>query len=178
MNKKIISSIIFLFLLTLFLFVVHIAISNMLPEPWNRLNVIFISAMCVLLFQKKDSFIWYIFILSLVAELFYSSPFGLNTATLFFAIIVMDWLLLNLLTNRFILTIFVAGLLGMLIYRTAYLLLFSALSKIVNLSFSINMPVIYDFLLEAIINALVLTIIFYISSLLLKKSNPKYLINK
>jgi hypothetical protein len=178
MNKKNITANFSLLLLTCSLFVLHVIISNLLPEPWNRLNVIFIAAMCALLFQKQTKFIWYIFILSLVGELFHSSPFGLVTGTLFMSLAIMDWVLLNLLTNRFFLIIFVAGFFGMIIYRVFYLTIFFILHQIADFSFSLSRAVIYDFLIEALINAAVLTIIFLIPTLLIKKLNPKYLINR
>lgn len=175
-KKNIITNISF-FILALFLFILHIIIANLFPEPWNRLNIIFITAMCTLLFQKKTKFIWHIFILALITELFLASPFGLATGTLFIAIATMDWILLNLLTNRFFLIIFIAGFLGMFIYRFSYLIIYSALHYIADLSFSISQAVIYDFFIEILINAVVLTFIFQLSTLMIKKLNPKYLID-
>lgn len=177
MIKKSIITNISLLILALFLFVLHIIISNLFPEPWNRLNVIFISAMCALLFQKKTKFIWHIFILAIITELFLASPFGLATGTLFIAIAVMDWILLNLLTNRFFGIIFIAGFLGMFIYRISYLIIYTALHYVAGLSFSVSRAVIYDFFIESLINASVLTFIFLLSTLMIKKLNPKYLID-
>jgi len=178
MIKKNIITNISLFILALILFVLHVIISNLLPEPWNRLNVIFIAAMCALLFQKKTKFIWHIFIIALITELFLASPFGLATGTLFISVAAMDWILLNLLTNRFFLIIFIAGFLGMFIYKFSYLIAYTALHYVANLSFSLSRAVLYDFFIETLINAFVLTIIFLISSLMIKKLNPKYLIDR
>lgn len=157
------------------IFIAQICVANLFSPPWNRLNIIFISALWLLVMGPKRNFIWYIFFLSLVADLFHSSPFGINTAALVIALYCMDWLLTNILTNRFFIIIFLAGMLGIAIYKFAYLGLMSACHFVFNTSFVINGALFMDLLYEMLINSAFLTMAYLIPSLFFKRLNPKYL---
>ena len=159
----------------LLLFILQIAASNLLPPPWSRLNLIFIAAMLIMIFNRQNKFIWYVFGLSLLSELFHSAPFGLNTAALYVAVAALDWLLINILTNRFFLIVFIAGLAGIFIYRSAYLVLAALSHYIFGTAFELNALLMLDFLFEMLINAFALTVIYLVPVLFIKKFNPRYL---
>jgi hypothetical protein len=157
------------------IFIAQICVANLLSPPWNRLNIIFISALWLLVMSPKRNFIWYIFFLSLVIDLFHSSPFGVNTAALLISLYCMDWLLTNILTNRFFVIIFLAGLTGIALYKLAYLVLMSACHFIFSTSFLVNSSFILDIVYEMLINSAALTLAYLVPSLLFKRLNPKYL---
>jgi hypothetical protein len=158
-----------------FIFILQIAAANLLPPPWNRLNLIFIAAMLIMIFNRQNQFVWYLFGLSLMSELFHSSPFGLNTAALCVSIAALDWLLINKLTNRFFPIVFIAGLIGVFTYRSAYLIMAAISHLIFGTAFALSAPLALDFLFEMLINAALLTVIYLIPALFIKKLNPRYL---
>lgn len=162
-------------LISLCLFVLQIAVANILPPPWSRLNLIFIAAMLIMIFNRQNNFIWYLFGLSLVSEFFHSSPFGFNTAALCVSIAALDWLLMNILTNRFFPIVFIAGIAGIIVYRATYLVIAALSHFIFGTAFELNSPLMLDFLFEMLINAFALTVFYFLPALFVKKLNPRYL---
>ena len=160
-------------LIVLLIFALHVAAANLLPYPLNRINVILISAMWLLIFNRENKIV-YIFALSLISELFLSTPFGLNTFAILIACAALEWILLNILTNRFFFMVFLAGLIGAFLFKASFFALFFALKIFGLAAMTMNQTVIINALIELLINAAALMIIYLISLLFVKRYNPKY----
>ncbi|MCX6782174.1 MAG: hypothetical protein NTW66_03615 [Candidatus Magasanikbacteria bacterium] len=168
---------IFYIVLILFIFTLHVAAANLFPFPLNRLNIILISAMWLLIFNKQNKIV-FVFLLSLISELFLSTPFGLNTAALLISAAALEWVLLNLLTNRFFTMVFLAGLFGTFLFKASFFSIF-LLMKIFGLAeISMNQSVLLSSLIEIVVNAGALTLIYIISLLFVKRLNPKYIVDR
>lgn len=176
MKSKSIITIILRILLAILLFATQIFTVNILPDPFNKINVIMLTMMSVLFFTVSDKFFFYLLGLSLLTELFHVTPFGLMTASLFFAMFILEWLLANVLTNRFFIIVFIAGIIGMIIYRLIFILLMYLWRMVANGSFDLNARALIGYGIEAIINAGAFTVIYLVASVFIKKLNPRYVI--
>lgn len=175
MLKKILRFLIPLFF-ALSVFLIQIAVSNLLPEPWSRVNLIMVMAVWFLIFQERyGKYIWLVFGLSLFTELFHSTPFGLNTVSLFFSLYFLDWFLVNVLTNRFFLIVFLAGTVGTIAYRAVYLLLIYFFGFFGGPSVVLNSDVFVSIGWETLNSSALLTLIYLVYILSAKKSSPKYI---
>lgn len=164
--------------LALAIFIVHIAIANILPPPWNKINLILLASIWLLIFRDNFNFIYYAFALSILSEFFHSTPFGLNTAALIITVIIFDWLLLNLLTNRFFLIVTVAGTLSVVVYRLITLILIYIWNIFSDGSVLLGESFYLDLLWESAVNGAVLTIAYLVPILFFKKLNPRYLTDR
>ncbi len=174
MTKKVFI-LLFKIFLTLIIFIINIGIANLLPQPWNHINLIILIAIWLLIFRNQFEFIRYLFVLSIISELFHSTPFGLNTAALIITVAALDWLLLNLLTNRFFLIVFVAGVLSIIIYRLTAILLLYLSSFIIGGSVNLSQSFLLTLFLEALVNGVILVIAYLVPTIYTKKFNPSYL---
>lgn len=161
-------------IIAIFLFIAHICVANLLPFPANRIHVILISAMWLLLFSKHH-LLPYIFFLSLLSELFLSTPFGINTAALIASLIVLDWTIMNILTNRFVGIVFIAGLFGVASYRLIFFAILLVLDFLGLSNPIIDRSVLLNALIESLVNAGALIILYLFSLLFVKRVNPRYL---
>jgi hypothetical protein len=159
------------------LFITQVFVSNLLPTPFNKINIILLTMMAVLIFSIAKNFFPYLFGLSLLTELFHVTPFGFMTASLLVSMFVLEWLLINVLTNRFFLIVFIAGLVGVSSYRLFYIILSYFWRITAGGSFMLNTSALLGFGLEILINAATLTLIYIAASLFLRKLNPRYVIN-
>lgn len=168
-------SVIFRIAISLLIFVIHICLANLLPPPWNHINILILIAVWFLIFRDQSNFIRYIFALSVVSELFHSTPFGINTAALLITVAILDWLLLNVLTNRFFLIVFVAGALSIALYRVCAIALLYLWNLFSGGSVYLSQNFLFALLWECAINGAVLTIAYLIPTIYTKKMNPSYL---
>lgn len=165
----------FKLVLSFTVFIVHIGLANILPNPWNNLNILLLISIWLIINREYFSFIKYLFIISLISELFHSTPFGLITATLFLTIIIFDWFLLNILTNRFFLMVWVAGFLSTISYQIIFIFLIYIKSYFSGMHLVLNQGFYMQIIWSSIINGSILTIAYLIYILYHKKYNPSYL---
>ena len=158
------------------LFAAQIFAANFLPDPFNKINIVMLTMMSVLIFSVSDKFFPYLFGLSLLTELFHVTPFGFITASLLVAMFILEWLLVNVLTNRFFMIVFIAGIIGVILYRLIFIILMYLWRAAADGSFSLNTNALVGFGIEALINAGALTIIYLAASIFIKKLNPRYVI--
>lgn len=176
MKANSILLVVFRLLLIIILFATQILISNLLPEPFNKINIILITMMAALIFSFAKNFFPYLFGLSLLTELFHVTPFGFMTASLLVSMFILEWLLVNVLTNRFFLIVFIAGIIGVFTYRLFYIFLSYLWRVIAGGSFVLNTGALFGFGAETVINASTLTLIYIAASLFFRKLNPRYVI--
>ena len=99
----------------------HIFVINFLPYPYNHLHVIFSILALSLSISTDRKIILLALCTSYIAELFGSTPFGLNTFSLLSSLLIMHWLQFNIFSNRSFYMIFFSVLMGMSLYRGIFL---------------------------------------------------------
>lgn len=154
--------------LVLLIFIIHIIASNLLLPPFNYLNIIFITAISLLIFNKKNLF-FYIFFISLLLELFMSTPWCLNTVALILSFIVIDWILLNLLTDRSVVTVLITSLVGMILYRIIFLSLLAVWNFIFSTTLIFDKTIFLDTLIISVVNTIAIILIYFIFRFFMKR---------
>jgi hypothetical protein len=169
-------SVIKLVIIIFLIFIIHISVSNILPFPFNHINIAYIALFYLIFFSKNEKNIWYFLPLTFLLELFTPIPFGITSFSLFFTIIVINWLINNLFTSTSIpfVSVLFAG--GLIIYRVIFL----SLSYFINYFFlGENLDLtgwVVNIGMEVGLTSAVAIVFYSILILLGKKLNPKYLI--
>ena len=173
MAKSILSFILETFLLAT-VFILHIWVNNVLPYPFDHINLIFVFLFIYLLMGKNVSALWYALIFGLFLELFVSSSFGITLAALFFCVLSISWLLTYFLTNRSFYIVTLAGATGLFIYRVYFLALNSLANFFFKKSFLYTSRTAADYAYETALTALLIMVVYLFLSRYVKKLNPKY----
>ncbi|EKD43927.1 MAG: hypothetical protein ACD_72C00069G0003 [uncultured bacterium] len=114
----------------------------------------------------------YTFILS---DLFFSAPFGLYSLSQILALLFINWLLLNVFTNRSLAIVFLNGFLVIMTCRLIYIFLLFLNSTIKNQPIFDWIFTIKIFLIEALVNAVALGVIYFVSLIFVKRLHPEYI---
>lgn len=115
------ASILLFILYMISILIGHIFVINFLPYPYNHLHVIFGILALSLSIGTNRKIILLALCTSYIAELFGSTPFGLNTLSLLLSLLMMHWLQFNIFSNRSFYMIFFSTLMGMSLYRGIFL---------------------------------------------------------
>ena len=128
--------------LSIFIFVTHVLILSILPWPFNHINIILILFLWFIIYNGHERILWLVLPLAFLLELFVSFPFGLTSAALLFTVLIMHWLLINFFTNRSLYIVFLAGFLGITIFRFSFIALL-LMANLFNTDFAISWPEIF-----------------------------------
>lgn len=173
MIKKIIKFII-LFFAANALVLVHFLWRTHFSNYLNLINVIIIFFVWIIIVNPRQKNYWWIIYMLLLADLFYSTPFGLQSISQITALLLVNWLLLNIFTNRSLFIVVLNGLLVIVTYRLLYLILLSVYYSTNNKGTIDILSSLKIFGTEAIVNALVLGFIYLVSSVFVKRLHPEY----
>ncbi len=164
------------FCLANLLILLHLSWRMIFHQPINLLNIVMTVFLWLIVFNPRQQYILIATYTLLVCELFYTSPFGLESFSQISALLLANWLLLNVFTNRSLIIIFFTGLITMIIYRILFILLIYCNSLIQKNSSVIPLALIKIFLNEALITAITLSLFYLISSLFIKRLRPEYIL--
>ncbi|HNU95897.1 MAG TPA: hypothetical protein PKH95_00620 [Candidatus Magasanikbacteria bacterium] len=156
------------------IFIAHIWVNNVLPYPFDHINIIFAFLFLFLLMEKIEQTLWYALIFGLWLELFVSSSFGVTLISLYFCLLTTVWLLTYFLTNRSFYIVTLAAAASMFIYRIYFLGLNSIFNFFIKKNFLYTSRTIADYAYEMALTALFVMVTFLFLSVWLKKLNPKY----
>lgn len=171
--KKIIT-----FFLANVLILLHLTWRITFHQPIDLLNIVILIFLWLIILNPHRQFILAATYTLLVCELFYTSPFGLESFAQISALLFSNWLLLYVFTNRSLVIVFFVGFITMAMYRVTYIILIFFNSIIQNKTTEIySVPVLTIFLKEALITTLTLTIVYLISSLFIKRLRPEYILD-
>ncbi len=161
--------------LSIFIFVTHVLILSILPWPFNHINIILILFLWFIIYNGHERILWLVLPLAFLLELFVSFPFGLTSAALLFTVLIMHWLLINFFTNRSLYIVFLAGFLGITIFRFSFIALL-LMANLFNTDFAISWPEIFTNIFYEITLTTGLFFFFYLfTRLFFKRLNPKYI---
>lgn len=154
------------------IFLAHIVSANIFPYPLNHLNIIFVSLLLMMVFGNRRV-IWYALFISFLSELFVSTPFGINTAALMITLIGLNWVLLNLFTNRTVFIVILTSLFSLLIYRVIYVAILAVVYFFTDLSaFYITSAMAYDFGVEIVVNTVISILTYLLLSIFIRRRKP------
>lgn len=157
------------------IFILHIGIANILPYPFNHINVVFLVLAWQIFFDNRPRAIWYLLPLAFLLELFTVAPFGINTASLFISLIFTKWLLDNIFTNRSVYIVFLASVISLTIYRVSFIFFNYLINWFV---YHVKIEVFKFFLdvgVEIVLTSMLMTGFYFVNFFFIKKFNPKYL---
>lgn len=162
-------------LLAISIFISHVLILNILPFPFNHINIILILFLWFIIYNGHDRILWLVLPLAFLLELFVSFPFGLTSAALLLTLIMMHWLLVNFFTNRSLYIVFLAGFLGITIFRFSFII-FLLIVNLFNADFTISWPeILTNILYEITLTTGVFFLFYLLTRLFFKRLNPKYI---
>lgn len=164
------------FFLANFLIILHLSWRTIFHQPIDLLNIIMIVFLWLIVFNPRQRYILVAIYVLLICELFYTSPFGLESFAQISALLIANWLLLNIFTNRSLIIVFFIGLITMIIYRLIYIILTYCNSLIHNHQITFSSILIRTFFNEALITACILSLIYLISSIFIKRLRPEYVL--
>lgn len=163
-----------IFLLAI-IFIAHIWVNNVLPYPFEHINLVFVFLFITLLMNKTEQALWYSLVLGLFLELFVASSFGVTMISLYFCLLTTSWLLTYFLTNRSFYIITLTSAISIFIYRVYFLGLNSLSNFFFKKTFLYTSRTLADYAYEMALTALVIMFSYLILSYWIKKLNPKYL---
>lgn len=100
----------------------HMAVTYILPFPFDKINIIFASLILFILFNKSGAVVWISFLVHYLVELYATTAFGIVLFSGTMSILFVYWLSKNVFTNpRFVVAIGLSAI-GLLIYRATYVL--------------------------------------------------------
>lgn len=158
------------------LILLHLSWRVIFHNPIDLLNVIMAVFLWLIILNPRQKYILAATYTLMVCELFYTSPFGVESFAQISALLLANWLLLHVFTNRSLIIIFFTSLVTMLVYRFIFLILTFFNSIIQNSSVSFSSILLKVFLNEALITAATLSVIYIISSIFVKRLRPEYIL--
>ena len=172
-KNKIIKNIIF-FLLANFLIFFNLSWHIIASPALNLLNITLAILLWLIISNPRGNYWPYILYIAFVNELFEKTSFGLTALPLIFTLLFVHWLLLNIFTNRSLITVFLGGFCALILYRLLYItvdfLFYSAVNQSVFESTQLKL-----FLTEAILTAVLLLLGYSISAFFIKRLHPEYI---
>ena len=154
--------------------VVHIVLQDLLPAPFNRLNVVFILVLGLVVLFRDLRIIWVGIGLGFILEIFSVTPFGAIMISLLVGLWAGGWILLRLLSSHTFGVIFFATAVGIIVYR----LVLSGLLWIFNLfgffSFGLTTAAISAALIEAVLSGAVMAGLYFIGAQFIRRLRPEY----
>lgn len=103
-----------------------------------------------------------------ILDVYSNLPFGSFMITFFLISISLDVLFYNFFTDRSLYSILVLSLIGITIYNFSFILILSGSYLLGFSDFLVNQNYIWNYLLQLLVNGLVIAIGFYLSNRLLK----------
>lgn len=165
-------------LIIFIIFIIHIGVANILPYPFNNINIVFLILAWQIFFNNHPHAIWYILPLAFLLELFTVAPFGINSISLLISLITTKWLLDNIFTNRSFYIVFLSSAISLAIYRITFILLNYSINLFLYHTKIVISKSFIEVGMEIILTSLLMTGFYFINFFFIKKFNPKYLGDK
>lgn len=156
--------------------IIQFFIIDFFPYPFNLLNFIFVFLFLLFIFSTVTKTIWLIIPISLILESFSSSFFISGSLSLFFSLLIMDFLLFKFFTSHSGFVVLLMSSLGMLLFHIFYFLFSNAINITQKKDF---LWPIRDFFRESaweiVLTSLFITTIYIILLKFNRRFNPSYI---
>lgn len=156
------------------IFIIHLAAINLLPYPFSHLNVVFLLFTWLIIFSGQTKILYLGLPLAFLLELYSPAPFGVITLSFLISLSLVSWFLFNLLTNRSLYIVFLAGFSGLLLYRFLFILILFILNLFKGGAPLLLPEVLLNIFLEIILTSLALVVFYFLTSLFIRRLNPAY----
>lgn len=169
-KNKIIKNIIF-FLLANFLIFFNLSWHIIVNPTLNLINIILGVLLWVIISNPQGDYWPHILYTILVNDLFEKTSFGITALAMIITLLFVHWVLLNIFTNRSLITVFLSGLGADILYRTLFVVFnFLRYSIAAQSNFTLKI-----FITEALLTAIVLSFGYLISAFFVKHLHPEYI---
>jgi hypothetical protein len=165
-----------IFIMANFLILLHLSWRIVFHQPMDLLNIIMTVFLWLIILNPRQKYIVVATYTLLVCELFYTSPFGIESFAQISALLLANWLLLSFFTNRSLIIIFFTSLITMIVYRLIFIFLIYANSFIKTQPIEFSPLLLKMFFNEALVTAITLSVIYIISSIFVKRLRPEYIL--
>lgn len=162
--------------LIIIVILLHLALRDWFNYPFNCFNLIFLFLGAAIIIWPQKNNLWLVLPTTLISELFSTTPFGINTISLFISFLITNWLLLNIITNRSILIVLFAGVFSFILYRLSFYLFLTGaqlFGSSTNLFWS---EIIISWLWECVLTVGILVLFYILTTLFTKRFNPSYVV--
>ncbi len=113
------------FILLIVVVTLNLGVSYILPEPFNNINIIFLTLVLWLFVRSSGITVWFAFFAFFIIDLLSISPFGISLFAGTFAMLVVYWLSKFVFSSRSIFSISLLALLVVVIYRSLFIIIYS-----------------------------------------------------
>lgn len=175
MKKLYIQLFLFLIIQILLVFV-HLFLIQFLPFPYNRINLLLIFLMLYSIVSIRPQSLWLILPLVWFSELFSSYFFGINALAILLILFVYNFLLITVLSNRSLPTVFLSSILLVFFYRLLILVAIKTVSFFFDVdTLNLDTEWLINLFWEIVFTTFFTTIIYYTLSKFLKRLRPEYI---
>ncbi len=172
-KNKIIKNILF-FLLANFLIFLNLSWHIIANPALNLININLAVLLWAIISNPRGNYWPYILYVAFVNELFEKTSFGITALPLIATLLFVHWLLLNIFTNRSLVTVFLSGFCALVLYRLLFIgsnfLFYSYPDQTLTNGTQLKL-----LLVEAILTASVLAFGYLISAFFIKRLHPEYI---
>jgi len=141
----------------------------------NSLDIVFIFFVYLSSVNPRKPYFYWAVYAFLVADLFHSGIFGVNALSKIVALMIINWLLLNIFTNRSITTAFSAGVISIFTFNILFILISFLAVGFYQESSAYKEIISKSTLISIAVNSVFLTLAYALSSLLSRKMKPEYI---
>ena len=170
----------FIFYLVLIISIatLHLSVSGFLPAPLNSINTLLLITIFLLSTNPKTKTLLFALTIAFVVELYSSTYFGILLSAFLASSMVVHWVLLNIFTNRSIYMIWLTGVMGVIIYRAWFLLIWIFINIITKTDFTVGVEFLQNLFWEALLTSTLLVLIYTLTITFGKKLRPDYIVIK
>jgi len=169
MLKKYLKTILH-FTLGITLIITQIFFINILPLTAHKLNLVLIALVFILIFNSYQKALQWAVGLGLLIDLYSFLPFGFYTINLIIVLLIINFLLTNVFTNKSFYSVLILIILATFFYN----LIFIIFSYLTNINFTLNW---HNILKQIFYNSFISLFLFYLFSLTIKKFNSMFIDN-
>lgn len=175
---KIVSQFFYSILIVLLVFFINLIFLNLLPHPFNQINLIFVFLIWLIIYKSNIQPLWLGVALAVLAELYSLATFGVLLAAIILSLLLVSWFLLNIFTNRSIYIVLVSGFLGLTSFRIFYWLFFSLTNLFKSAPLHLPSSFLNESLWSITLSSIALAVFYSVTSLFITRLKPEYLHTK
>ena len=159
--------------------IIHVAIIQLLPFPFNQINSILLVVVGLLILTVDIQNLWVSVFFGFLLELLSTIPFGITIAAFVISMTLVYWILTNIFTHRSIYIVFFMGGKGIFTYRAIITTLLVLNNFFHPGTYLLDLGVVgVNLGIEIILTTTALATLYALSHLFVKKLKPEYVIRE
>lgn len=153
-----------------FIAVLHIALTSILPHPFSAFNTLFSVLAILLISNGRGYVVWIAFFTHFMIELYAITPFGITLTSATLAILATLWIYRYLFTNRSWYSVGALTFVSLVLYRAMFSIMIIAYHLVSGEDLFIFTRAIKSFTLEIVITSIGTMLVYILAS----KFVPKF----